>query len=363
MAEDHRLPEDTLWFIIEEDFRWYPAGEDPNKCDGLQTRAAETKSKRDSMSTSLPPRHVTFAPEPSLVEQMPVEPTASGKGKGKEHPGRVQTQYHQALSRGHSVADHIDEGFDQNVIDLVRTATFAHRMGMGQIVWTSWVPKGKKTRNKQGGGGKTTLSSGSTCIMMTRLGFAALKTAVQAGTIQRDHIDLSLVRWLRQEASQVGACYLFPASGSYTERASGSDPHNAGGAQRGRKSGFVTDNVAWGTRCSSDPGGRKKQLVQWQQEGENIWLSLPPDQELHAEKYRWQSWREPASAEDEGADDRHIGQEEEDTAGLTERGRRIKRTWERQDSVYRYWVRSEREAIRVVAGSVVYPLAVSVAAE
>jgi hypothetical protein len=349
MAEDQRLPDDTLFFIIEEDFRWYPEGEDPTGVDGYQARAAETKRKRDAMSKSLPPRHDTIALELPMPGQTSQEPTAWGKGKGKKKPTRVQTQYHQALPRGNSVMSHIDEGFHQNVVDLVRTATFAHRNGMGEIVWTSWVPQNKKDDpGKKKWGGRTRMSNGSTCILMTKLGFAQFNAAVQAQQVYRTHIDLTLIDWLKKSAKRVGACYLYPSSGSYTEHASGCDPTNFGEAQGGRKSGFDTDGPAWGTRVSSDPEKREKWLKQWVEKGHETWLSLPPDHVLHTKKYRWQSYGIPEE-EDEDDETEKAGRWRTDQEPATKRARRQKRTVMHQDYKFRYWVETPEQAVHDVA--------------
>ncbi len=92
MAQDHRLPDDTLWFIIEEDFRWYPEGEDPSKSDGYLSRAESSKKKRDALTTSLPPRGTIALDLPT--GQDPREPTATGKGKGKKSKSQEEQQEH-----------------------------------------------------------------------------------------------------------------------------------------------------------------------------------------------------------------------------------------------------------------------------
>ena len=343
MAQDHRLPDDTLWFIIEEDFRWYPEGHDPCMSEGYDKRAEATKKKRDALTTSLPPRGTIALDLPT--GQDPREPTATGKGKGKKKPVRPQTLYHEALPRGHSVAGHIDEGFQQNVADLVRLATFASRQGMGELLWTSWCSDAKKEAGKTKG--KTKLCHGSTCILMTKMGFAQLNAAVQAGKVKRGHIDLALLWWLRSEADKVGASYLYPSSGSYTEHASACDPKNFGEQAGGRKSGFETDYPAWGTRLSSDEEGRKKYLVQWDPNDKGgKWLSLPPDHRLHSEEFRWQSYQDESSSEGKAAGKGLGGQEEVDEAEApTRRAKRHRRNWDRQNLSYRYWVTDRQQAV------------------
>jgi hypothetical protein len=354
MAQDHRMPDDTLWFIIEEDFRWYPVGQDPGKCDGYLSRADSTKKLRDGVWKSLPPRG-TIALDMQQSGPDPREPTASGKGKGKKKAVRPQTEYHQALPRGYSMGGHVDEGFQQNVADLVRTATFASRQGIGEVLWTSWCPRGKKPGAYSSG--KTIIAHGSTCILMTKLGFAQLGAAVQAGKIQSGHIDQVMLRWLRQDAGKVGASYLYPSSGSFTEHASECAPNQYGAKQGGRQSGFDTDSPAWGTRVSSDPEQRQKSLVQWQPKDSSRWVSLPPDHLLHSEAYRWQSYQDESSREGKSAGKGLDRQEEVDEAGAsTQRAKRHRRNWERQSRTYRYWVTDPQQAVDDVAVAVVVAL-------
>ena len=55
-------------------------------------------------------------------------PDSSQQGKGKK---RLETEWHEKQLCGSSCDQSVDEGYSQNVADLIRIATFAHRKRHG----------------------------------------------------------------------------------------------------------------------------------------------------------------------------------------------------------------------------------------
>ena len=57
---DRRLPDDTLFMIFEEDFRFYPSGQDPDEADGYGERVLSLVVQRGHAASggteSLPPQ-------------------------------------------------------------------------------------------------------------------------------------------------------------------------------------------------------------------------------------------------------------------------------------------------------------------
>ena len=41
MVLDERMPKDTLFLVFEEDFRFWPVGEDPDRADDFKARLEE----------------------------------------------------------------------------------------------------------------------------------------------------------------------------------------------------------------------------------------------------------------------------------------------------------------------------------
>ena len=114
---DVRLPDDTIFWVMEEDFRFWPPGDDPDNADNydkellalLESRAAASSGGAGS---SLPPSQDTAQAEAA--------------------PKRVETEYHTALTQGCSDEADEDQGFCQDVIDMMRIATMCHRHNMGE---------------------------------------------------------------------------------------------------------------------------------------------------------------------------------------------------------------------------------------
>ena len=128
---DKRLPEDTLFMVFEEDYRFFPKGEDPDGCDDYGERVVKIVQRGFAKAhgfESLPPQSQGSA---SML----------GKSSGKGGKPKPESRFHSRSSRGSSdLKDVVNEGFSSNVADLVRWATVAHRLRMGNLVWVGWCP-------------------------------------------------------------------------------------------------------------------------------------------------------------------------------------------------------------------------------
>ena len=215
-----------------------------------------------------------------------VPPSPDTTSKEEKKAERTTTEYHQALPKGHTDESE-DENFCQDVIDIMRIATMCRRYDMGEIIWVSWVPKKDKPSR---------LGHGSTCLLLTKSGMAAITDAKDRGVLKRGHIDVVLNHWLLkyEEACKAKACYLYPPIGSYTEHASECDPKQFGGDKTG-PSGFDSgENPCHGTRLAGDPSGRPKFVVQWNGEwADRIWIPFLDENVLHSEQLSWRSMEDP----------------------------------------------------------------------
>ena len=330
---DQRLPDDTLFWVIEEDFRFWPPGEDPDGADDYESAKFCLVVDRTSVPKSGPPSR------------------QGSKGQGKEQSGayrpeRICTEYHEALTRGSSREDDPNHGFSQDVCDVMRIATMSHRVGWGDLIWLSWVPNKKKP---------TRIGHGSQCLLLTKLGFHAIRSAIDRKVLKRGHIDLVLQAWLRapHEAERARACYVYPPIGSYTEHASECDPKQFGGDNT-RPSGFFSgENPCHGTRVATDPKARKKYLYQWRGPdwGARVCTAFPTDEEfLHSEEFVWKSCEEPTafdgglpSSAGKGKGKRKDKSTWGSNPGETDRQKRAYRSF-RTRMAKRYWVANPKEA-------------------
>ena len=223
-------------------------------------------------------------PRGGAESSLPPSPDTTSKEEKKAE--RTTTEYHQALPKGHT-DESDDENFCQDVIDIMRIATMCRRYDMGEIIWVSWVPK----KDEPSG-----LGHGSTCLLLTKSGMAAITDAKDRGVLKRGHIDVVLNHWLLkyEEACKAKACYLYPPIGSYTEHASECDPKQFGG-DKTRPSGFDSgENPCHGTRLAGDPSGRPKFVVQWNGEwADRIWIPFLDENMLHSEELSWRSMEDP----------------------------------------------------------------------
>ena len=317
------MPDDTLFWICEEDFRFWPPGHDPDLADQYDKDLAALKKAREQQGgagSSLPPSEVTA--------QSSLPPNQE----------RVQTEYHIALGQGCSDEAEDDQGFSREVIDMMRIATMCHRHKMGNLIWVSWVPKKQQTSR---------IGHGSCCLLMTKSGMFAVSEAKQRGLLKRGHIDLELQAWLLQgdEAEKAQACYIYPPIGSYTEHPSECDPAQFGG-DKTRPSGFDSgENPCHGTRLWGDPKGREKAILQWRPGWKDRpWIPFEPEAVLHSDKFLWKSF------EDEDAVKTHYELVEmEGNPGQTKREKRMFRSFKVR-MTKRNWTLELEEAKCVVWG-------------
>ena len=297
-ALDKRLPDDTLFWIMEEDFRFWPPQNDPDDADAYEQEYTLLRSARSSSEpseSSLPPsRGAYVGPMPP---SHPPPPEAYPKSQGQE---RLSTMNHTALGKGNSKEEMEFKGFSQDVVDLMRIATLCSREGWGNIIWVSWVPKPKK---------KTFLGHGSALVLVTKDGMQAIKAAMTRKVLQRGHIDLQLQDWLStgDEAMRARACYLYPPPGSYTEHESTLDPKNYGDGKT-RPSGFLKgQKPCHGCRVAGDPFARSKWMFQWNGLGHRREKSFPDDMVLHEPRFDWKSYGEPTALDDDRGRDYNPG--------------------------------------------------------
>ena len=335
MICDHRFPDDTLFMVFEEDYRFWPIGEDPNGYDDYPERLKKILEREEApKSGAYRPDKITF------------DAAASG-AKGEQAKGiskgyRVAGQYHFTPNRQATTYEE-DEGLCQEVADLIRIATLCHRNSMGEIIWFGWEPKSDGKR-------PTWLWKASHGLMLTKKGAHHIEVAMQTDQLERNHFDLAFSWWLRRPhvAEKAGVCYIVPSIGSYFAHPSDCDPLNFGEASGGRPDGWDKKvKPARGTRQATDQLSRPKWIAQWKGTGQagtdRVWIPFPKDGELHSHHYKWMTYKEeptaslppppPAPAEGE------VKQEE---ASEPQQQVAVPRWTKRQERIWRDWNLKQR---------------------
>ena len=342
---DKRLPEDTLFWIIEEDFRFWPPGRDPDEADDYEFEymnlLLDRSADDDTPEKSLPP-----SKEAATGEGGSSLPPSRSRRKHRGQQ-RLETYYHTALPRGQTDEDAAKNyGFSRDVCDMMRIATMCHRSDMGDLIWVTYCPNKQHTSR---------IGHGSACILVTKSGMEAVRQAAKGSNLlQRGHIDLVLQAWLRcpGEAAKARACYLYPPIGSYTEHASGCDPKNFGG-DKTRPSGFDSgENPCHGTREEGDPKHRTKYMLQWHAVwARRVWKQFAQEHMLHSEQFEWKSFKEPTAFGDQtwadwSWDSSGSSGQWRSNPGWTQRQKRAYRTFQMRMGK-RTWVEHAEEAMCV----------------
>ena len=264
LMTDPRFPEDTLFLVFEEDWRLYRAESQAKKdvvCEYLeriyldpqgvavgvqQEHAAAGGHGRWSLQNvftvldqdaSSGPRKPSGAASSSSGGEPVAPPPFSLGGEPGAPPlqAELPTFY---LPRGVTNALKDAHGnfiVSEQLQDIVRLFTFAHRKKAGDLVWVGWCGGSKGYRNVP--------MHGSQFIGITP--YAANYIRNNWDKFPCNHFDVVLQRFLDDpgRTDEIRASYVYPSMGSYAEHESGCDP------QVGvRASEWDASYVAEGTR-------------------------------------------------------------------------------------------------------------------
>ena len=285
---DTRIPEDTLFFLCEEDFRFWP-----EKMDWVPSYAARADKVVDQG-----PRCPTGEPTATrrrAGEETPADRRHPGKGKGKT-PVRG-TSYHQTQERGNvDPTAGPNWGLSQEVADCIRIATFAHRQKVGNIIWCTYNIQGWP---------KWAPTNGSALLMFSKQGAREiLRNLNEPAGIKKGDIDLVMKSWLKRMGNEymneIGFSIVTPPIGHFFSHASDCDPKNFGSEGKIRHATWDAPWVAPGTRVcdddlheSAENRHRQKYLCQWTKKSVGHFKEFPPDMRLHqSEEFLWRSWED-----------------------------------------------------------------------
>ena len=129
--QDERLPEDTLFMVFEEDFRFWPEDLEP---------------------TAWAPKVGDEAAEPTAAAE-PSSSSGAWAAKKKPKPPRAKGCWWELKEQGRKSDDVIPgAGVPEEVADCVRYSILAARAKVGELMWMGYQALGKR---------KTSISSGT----------------------------------------------------------------------------------------------------------------------------------------------------------------------------------------------------------
>jgi hypothetical protein len=227
-----RWPDDTLFFVFEEDMEFFPQGIIPGRSD---------------------------------------EAVSSSKASSHKIPAGMGSIF---------------------CSDLVKIATQAHRIGKGEFVWFGYQPWGHEPRKKAVTWPR--LGFGSQGIMLTKKAARSLKAFLNSGWKRAGHIDVLLKHWTCriEEFAGGGSCFVWPPVGSYREHISECCPDHFKESEA-RPSCWHQGWACPGTRPLHDPRGRKKQLMLPVEKGHQQVLAELYDKDFEGPKLQWTTWLDP----------------------------------------------------------------------
>ena len=168
--------------------------------------------------------------------------------------------------------------------DLVSIVTKASRANHGDVVWMTWQPGQGEVKK-----GSTKIKSGAMLIAVSVRGAKTLARAMETKVIKKEHFDLALLSFLKDEGNNF-ACYVYPPLGNYSSHVSGCEDEYAAEA---RPSCWDTKWVCQGTRRGDDPSKRDKWLAVPVHKGDAKWVTKF-DLDKEYESLEWKThWSVP----------------------------------------------------------------------
>ena len=272
---DPRHPEDSLFFVAESDYRFYPGDCISNWYEILEDEDEPWLDER--LTEVVPPTLALEAPSPSPVRDDDPSPSPDEQELPKV-PQKRKFLGWSAAQRPESKASELE--VSQELRDMVQICNRAAKIGRGHVVWFGWCPQGKQ---------KSIPAFASHLLAMSKYGAKTMLESMEAGRLKMGHWDRVLRAWLVEENFQnpkvMGASFVWPSVGFYQTHASGCEPS-------------IGDRVAEWDQSFIQPGVRpfkdshrkrwlacwpdnKKGGAEWLEQitfdaRKNIWITQPP---------------------------------------------------------------------------------------
>ena len=231
MMLDDQFPPDTLFLVFEEDWRLFSGF--PYAVARTQLDTVTTSSLDREQVAAMMGEPSASLPEPLLQDVTGIPAPRSGAA--------VQNRF---------------------LKDIVAMANQAAKQKVGDVVWYSWMTRGKihplwPPRP----------TFGSTLLGVTKAGAQWISEHLRASGIAAEtHFDVWLVRQLYDHAKlpadeqSIGASFIRPTVGAFDEHASGCQP-NIGR----RPAQWDCVQVQEGTRADDDARGIARNIIKWPQ--------------------------------------------------------------------------------------------------
>ena len=193
MADPRHAP-DTLFFVCEEDFRFYAAEEsvEPSTIGTQLQRLSKEPVAFDTLQEVPGSRSGTVNLRDVYMGRLQAAPLLGEESWEFGQPYEEWLQcvgafYARPVKLSSAQLAAID--MTEELQDLVKLCTAAHRSGRGDLVWLSWDGFDRK-------GCKQRPAHACTLLAVSHRGACILNEAARAGAFKLKHWDLALLEWL-----------------------------------------------------------------------------------------------------------------------------------------------------------------------
>ena len=286
---DERHAEDTLFFLIEEDWRLFESDcVAPSLC-ALDYQSQELKKQQFRGFGRVQPQ-IQVSTDDESAPLLPADSVGAQVALDVAQQERlVSNMDFRFFMPAPSQPDDAAVVENSACADIVAHCTAAARCGLGHIVWLSWNPSESPKK-------KDVLMYASTMIAFTPKGARYLLNDMKNAEPQ--HVDYYLLNFLRrceQNDSPVKGSYICPAFGNYVEHESQS---TANFGQR--KSLWHLDGVQPGTRPYHASHEHRWVMGFGAKKGKKVYkcqVKLPQD----LNTLKWRTWANPSATTSKAA--------------------------------------------------------------
>ena len=271
---DERHETDTLFLIVEEDWRLFQTDQVPQE-QRLSEFCGDSLSQSPGGNSQAASREESFSQ--SLAADFHDRTHGTGD-EGKSTPSDPSDEgrhFARSLTKPKGAPREPAEP----IKDIVRLCTYAHRKGHGDLVWLTWdgdIGEGYESKPRP--------SHGSTLTAVTQRFARWFKD--HWSECHRGHLDCSLKHLLEQYGGEVTrSSFIVKSLGHYAT-------HDSGILEEERRAAWTQWWVQEGVRMSQSPAHTKRELWTWTKpkcKTARVGI-IPLENEVEGAKLRWRTF-------------------------------------------------------------------------
>ena len=211
---DSRHPEDSLFFVAEQDYRFYPEDCIASWYEIIEDEEQPWLDENLEESAQEPGGH---QPSPSPAEEE--DPSPSPEAPEVTGSKIKRRRYHGWTAAQRTTRRAGEVRVSPELREMVQICNRAAMIGRGHLVWFGWCPAGKR---------KSVPSYASHLLAITKFGAQKMLESMENGILKKGHWDKVLRAWLVERNFQnpkvLGGSFVWPTVGFFQTHLSGCEP-------------------------------------------------------------------------------------------------------------------------------------------